>query len=241
MPSDGPFWRRGLAAAALSVALAAGPAAAATPLADVASALATDRLFIDPDVAGALSPDEADQLRERLGQAATPVYLAVLPDPDSGSHDTGSDDTSSDETSSHDTSSDDTSDDTTADSSEDDTDDRADLAGRLLAAAGRPGTYAVVVGTAFHAASDVIGTTAEELAADALDAVRSGTATATALLEFVDDVELAAGQAEAAADGSGNLAADDPRNPWPFPTPGPGAIAFGLIAGLVAFGVVRRR
>ena len=160
---------RGLCAAlAAGLALAVGcPAAAATPPAEIAAALAADPLYVDPEVTGALSAEEAGQLRERLGQADSPVYLAVLPaaGPQVGPQD----------------------------------DPPADLPGQVAAAAGKPGTYAVVAGTSFQATSDVTGVRAAELAGDALESVADGAGTATALLEFIDAVELAASQAAADA------------------------------------------
>ena len=191
---------RGLLAGAAAALLAAGPAAAATDVPGVAAAVATERLFIDPEVSDALSAEEADQLRERLADVQTPVYLAVLPGPASGP-------TPAPEASG--------------------------LAASIAAAAGRPGTYAVVAGTSFHAASTVLGDRAEDLAADALD---RGDDTSTALLEFVDAVELAAAQVGGAPAGK-----VDDGGRHRFGAPDPWIVAFAAVGGLVAFGIRRRR
>jgi hypothetical protein len=65
-----------LAALVLAV-LAAGPAAAqATTAAEVAAALTDDEVYVDPDAETKISKD---RVLERVREAGTPIYIAVLP------------------------------------------------------------------------------------------------------------------------------------------------------------------
>lgn len=205
---DGSRAARVLLAAALVLGVHAAAAAADVP--DVALALGGDPLFVDADAAGALSPVETEQLRARLRTATTPVFLALLAEPPP-SPDTGSPDPA------------------TAASG---------LPAAIAAAADRPGTYAVVAGTDFRAVSTVIGERAGELAGDTLEAVGEGATTATALLEFVDAVEVAASQAAPGAPSDGDDAGD---GSGPLQMPDPWVVAFAAVGGLLVFGARRRR
>jgi hypothetical protein len=64
-----------LAALALAV-LAAGPAAAQATAAQVAEKLTQDPVYLDP---GAEAKIDADQVRQRVMDAGTPIYIAILP------------------------------------------------------------------------------------------------------------------------------------------------------------------
>jgi hypothetical protein len=207
--------------AALLAALGpAGGAAAATSVPDVAAALAADPLFLDPEAAGALGAIEQDLLRERIKQSATPVYLAVLP----GTASTPGNGATPAPTPSA---------------------GPADLPAAIAAVAGWPGTFAVVAGTTFSATSTVLGDRAGELAAAA---VADGGETISVLLGFVDAVELAAGQAEPPpapadeADLAAERAADGGgEDQGPLRPPKPWVVAFAAVAGLLVFGLRRRR
>ena len=76
--------RRSLLAVGLAiVALVAvgGMAAGATAVVidDVAQALQSDPIYVDPDAERALSAEEVDDVRAAIGSANTPIYIAVLP------------------------------------------------------------------------------------------------------------------------------------------------------------------
>jgi hypothetical protein len=75
--------RRLLGAGLLTVAtwLAWAPGRAlATPIDEAAEALRTEPVYVDADAERALSPDEVEAVREAIGDAGTPVYIAVLPE-----------------------------------------------------------------------------------------------------------------------------------------------------------------
>jgi hypothetical protein len=195
-------------AGVLAAALALAAPATATPVEGVAASLGADPLFVDPDAADAFTGTETGQLRTRLETATTPVYLAVLPGPESGP--------SPDPT----------------------TGGAPGLAAAIAVAAARPGTYGVVSGTDFRAVSTVIGDRAPELAQTALGAVAAGAETVTALLEFVDQVVVAASQAEGPLPGGPG---DDDEETGPLSAPDPWVVAFVAVGGLVVLGMRRRR
>jgi hypothetical protein len=59
--------------------LALAPAAYATTVGDVASALREDPVFNEPDAQHALNADDVAELRSRIRGAGTPIFVAVLP------------------------------------------------------------------------------------------------------------------------------------------------------------------
>ncbi|MFI0368732.1 hypothetical protein ACH35V_12680 [Actinomadura sp. 1N219] len=90
--------RAGVAALLAVLIMAAGPVAAAEPVATaddpphayrrldrVAAALAKDPLFVDPDASGALDAAERGRVRQAVRRTAkqlgTPVYVVVIPNP----------------------------------------------------------------------------------------------------------------------------------------------------------------
>lgn len=211
-------------AGVLAAALALAAPATATPVEGVAAALGADPLFVDPDAGDAFTGTETGQLRTRLETATTPVYLAVLPGPATGPAPGRSPSPS-------------------AGPSEGPSGPSLGavapgLAAAIAVAAARPGTYGVVSGTSFSAASTVIGDRAPELAETALDAVRNGADTVTALLEFVDQVELAASQTGAPGE---LFAGPDDDGDGPLSAPDPWVVAFVAVGGLVVLGMRRRR
>jgi hypothetical protein len=65
----------------LSLLLVATPAAAAQDAIDrAATALGSDAVYVDPDAEMALSPEQADALRERIADQGVGVRIAILPD-----------------------------------------------------------------------------------------------------------------------------------------------------------------
>jgi hypothetical protein len=65
-----------LAALALAV-LTAGPAAAAATAAEVAAALRQNPVYLDPEAEAKI---DADQVRDRVLGAGTPIYIAIMPE-----------------------------------------------------------------------------------------------------------------------------------------------------------------
>ncbi|MGH8867846.1 MAG: hypothetical protein ACRDYU_07605 [Actinomycetes bacterium] len=57
----------------------ASPAYADDPLGDAADGLDESPLYVHPDAGGRVDAVDRDSVRERLGRATTPVYVAVLP------------------------------------------------------------------------------------------------------------------------------------------------------------------
>lgn len=261
--------RRGLAALALAGALAAGtgPALAADigpeTINEVADGLRADPLYVDPALAAAFSTEQLDELSQRLGQSATPIYLAVLatdeaiqaseeesrrvlaaeasagptgeptdeptdlstlpPDepPTEGPTDEPADEPTDEPTASPSASSSATPSPTPTITAGD------PVAAEIARVVGRPGTYAVIEGTALHASSTVIGAEAERLARAATVNVAD---TTSALLEFIDAVELAATQAGATNDSGGDEGGR--AVPW--------LIALAAVGGLAVYGWRRK-
>lgn len=60
--------------------VAPSAAYAATAIADVATALRSDPVFVDPAAPTAISDSEADALRDQIAESGNPIYIAVLPD-----------------------------------------------------------------------------------------------------------------------------------------------------------------
>ena len=76
--------RRSLLAAGLAIVVlaAVGGMAAGAPavvIDDVAQALQSDPVYVDPDAERALSAEEVDEVRAAIRSANTPIYIAVLP------------------------------------------------------------------------------------------------------------------------------------------------------------------
>jgi hypothetical protein len=161
----------GAAAFALIVAgfiTSAVPAAAGTIIDTAAAALRQDRLYVAPGAEGPFGADEQEQIRQRLDQADTPIYIAILPD--SVRQEVPGEDVNR-------------------------------VPYELRVATGEPGTYAAVVGTRFRAGSTEIGSEAGRIASTV--AARHRTDPPTALLAFIDEVEVAASGEVPAADRSG--------------------------------------
>ena len=64
----------------LSVAAGAAGVARANGLDTVAEELRQDFVYVDPDAERALSTQEADEVRDAIREADTPIYIAVLPE-----------------------------------------------------------------------------------------------------------------------------------------------------------------
>lgn len=259
-------------ALAAALTAGAGPYAAASDIGpqtinEVADALRVDPLYVDPALGAAFSEEELSLLRERLGQTATPIFLAVLATDEAiQASDEESRRVLEAEASASPTREPlvEPTDEPTDGPIEQPTDEPPEptglpeppgeptdgptarpsasataspsatptitgedpLAREIARVVGRPGTYAVVEGTALHAASTVLGAEAERLARAATINVAD---TTSALLEFVDAVELAATQAGLADDGA------DQQNravPW--------LIALAAVGGLAVFGWRRK-
>jgi hypothetical protein len=165
------------AAAALLVVLAllGVPATAgALVIDDVAEALRSDFVYVDPAAERRISDADAEEVRQAIRAAGTPMYVAILP----------------------------------AAASDAAGGDASDV-GRLIAeTVNRPGTYAVVVGNRFLAASDQIGNAAAlaDQAGDAGD-------TTAALLDFVERVGA---EATSGSDQGGDAGNDGGTN-WVLP------------------------
>ena len=76
--------RRSLLAAVIAIValVAVGGMAAGAPSVvtdDVAQALQSDPVYVDPDAERALSAEEVDEVRAAIRSANTPIYIAVLP------------------------------------------------------------------------------------------------------------------------------------------------------------------
>ncbi len=72
--------RIALVVIALSVVWSARATAAPVDLDDVAAALRSDPIHVDPGAERALGAEEVDDLRAAVRDAGTPIYVAVLPD-----------------------------------------------------------------------------------------------------------------------------------------------------------------
>jgi hypothetical protein len=251
-----------LSAVALAGVLATGAAPAASAadvgpqtVAEVAAALSANPLYVDPALAAAFSDEQVSQLDERLGQAATPIFLAVLATdqaiqaseeesrrvleaeasagpslrPTDEPMDTPSAEPTSDATDRPTEEPNPTASPSTSPTPTTTVGGEGDpLASEIARAVGRPGTYAVIEGTALHAASTVIGAEAERLAVAATVNVAD---TTSALLEFVDAVELAATQAGRTGDAGGGER--NPTVPW--------LVALAAVGGLAVYGFRRRK
>jgi hypothetical protein len=69
-----------IAALGLALALAFPPVAAADAVDDAVSALREDPVYVAPDAERAITPAEADRIRDRIASAdAGPMYVAILP------------------------------------------------------------------------------------------------------------------------------------------------------------------
>jgi hypothetical protein len=68
-----------LGAALFLVVLLAGPAMAGAYVDRAAAALKSDPVYVDPGARRTLSGASASALRDQIGQAGTPIYVAVLP------------------------------------------------------------------------------------------------------------------------------------------------------------------
>jgi hypothetical protein len=68
-----------LASLATAAAFTAPPLAEAASVDEVAEALRSDPVYVDPSAERALSESEADEVREAIRDVGTPVYIAVLP------------------------------------------------------------------------------------------------------------------------------------------------------------------
>ena len=69
-----------LGCALLAIGIGAGANAGAAVFDDVAEALQTDPVYVDPSAERRLSEAEAEVVRDAISDAGTPIYVAVLPD-----------------------------------------------------------------------------------------------------------------------------------------------------------------
>jgi hypothetical protein len=160
--------------ASAAIVVGQSVAAASVDLEEVAAALRSNPVYVDPDAERELSEDEVSGLRSAIRDAGTPIYVAVLPDA------------------------------------------ATDLAGgdpdELLTmvrdTVGRSGTYAVVVGDSFRAASDDLAEgVAGQLATGAFTA--NGDDVAAVLTDFVGRVRDAAAPSEGATGSAAGAEQDD--------------------------------